>query len=91
LSTIFATAVAAYTTSHTSAHGLDAAAAIHGYTVAFAWAAGIFALGLMLALLILPPKPKPSAASPRIAADDATGAAAKHTAPAAAALMTHLE
>ncbi len=27
---------------------------MHGYTTAFWWAAGIFALGLLIALLVLP-------------------------------------
>jgi hypothetical protein len=27
---------------------------VHGYTVAFWWAAGIFAVGLLIALLVLP-------------------------------------
>ena len=56
LSTIFASSVASYTASHIHAPGLVNAATIHGYTTAFAWAAGIFALGLLLALLILPSK-----------------------------------
>jgi EmrB/QacA subfamily drug resistance transporter len=54
LSTIFASAVSTYTSSHAGAAGLSNAAAIHGYTTAFTWAAGIFALGLLLSLLILP-------------------------------------
>jgi hypothetical protein len=54
LSTIFASAVSTYTSSHAGAAGLSNAAAIHGYTTAFTWAAGIFALGLLFALLILP-------------------------------------
>jgi len=56
LSTIFASSVASYTASHLHSPGLVNAATIHGYTTAFAWAAGIFALGLLLALLILPSK-----------------------------------
>ena len=46
LSTIFASATAAYAASHVGTPGLANAASIHGYTAAFAWAAGIFALGL---------------------------------------------
>jgi hypothetical protein len=30
------------------------AATVHGYTVAFYWAAGLFGLGLIVALLVLP-------------------------------------
>jgi hypothetical protein len=36
--------------------GLASAAVVHGYTTAFWWAAGIFTVGLLLALLILPAK-----------------------------------
>ncbi|MFZ0042851.1 MAG: DHA2 family efflux MFS transporter permease subunit [Solirubrobacteraceae bacterium] len=54
LSTIFASAVASYVTTHPHTRGLVAAAAVHGYTTAFWWSAGIFALGLVLAVAILP-------------------------------------
>ena len=54
LSTLFASAAASYATSHAQAPGLAAAALIHGYTTAFWWAAGIFGVGLLVALLILP-------------------------------------
>ena len=54
LSTIYASAVASYVTSHTPARGLGAAAQVHGDTRAFWWAAGIFAIGFVLALVILP-------------------------------------
>ncbi len=68
LSTIFASATAAYAASHLHAPG---PAAIHGYTVAFTWAAAIFALGLILTLLILPAKAKDGASTragdPRLA------------------------
>jgi EmrB/QacA subfamily drug resistance transporter len=54
LSTIYATAVARYLTSHPHVGGLASAAQVHGDTTAFWWAAGIFGLGFLLALLILP-------------------------------------
>jgi EmrB/QacA subfamily drug resistance transporter len=54
LSTIYATAVASYLTSHTHIQGLASAAQVHGDTTAFWWAAGIFGLGFLLALVILP-------------------------------------
>ena len=54
LSTIYATAVASYLTSHPHVRGLISAAAVHGDTTAFWWAAGIFGLGFVLTLLILP-------------------------------------
>jgi EmrB/QacA subfamily drug resistance transporter len=54
LSTIFASAASAYASSHIKAAGIASAASIHGYTTAFEWAAGVFGLGLLVALLILP-------------------------------------
>jgi EmrB/QacA subfamily drug resistance transporter len=87
LSTIFASATAAYTTSHIRAPGLNGAAAIHGYTVAFTWAAGIFALGLMLALLILPSKATRSRSVSKIAPDDRTASSANTKATVTAAVI----
>jgi EmrB/QacA subfamily drug resistance transporter len=55
LSTIFATATASYVAGHAKVSTLTSAASIHGYTTAFEWAAGLFGLGLLVALLILPP------------------------------------
>jgi hypothetical protein len=40
--------------THVHATGVADAAAVHGYTTAFWWAVGIFALGFILALVILP-------------------------------------
>jgi hypothetical protein len=54
LSTLSASAAAGYARDHSHLPGLAAAAAVHGYGTAFAWAAGIFALGLFLAFVILP-------------------------------------
>ena len=54
LSTIFAGAAASYASAHTVASGVASAAAIHGYTTAFEWAAAIFAVGLIVAFTILP-------------------------------------
>jgi EmrB/QacA subfamily drug resistance transporter len=54
LSTIFAGAAAGYASAHIHAGELATAASIHGYSIAFDWAAGIFGLGLLVALLILP-------------------------------------
>ena len=34
--------------------GLADAAAVHGYTTAFWWSVGVFALGFVLAIVILP-------------------------------------
>jgi EmrB/QacA subfamily drug resistance transporter len=54
LSTIFASAASSYATAHAGEPNLGDAASVHGYTVAFWWAAGIFAIGLVIALLVLP-------------------------------------
>ena len=54
LSTIFASAAASFASAHAKTSGLVAAAAIHGYTTAFYWAAGLFAIGLLVAFFILP-------------------------------------
>jgi EmrB/QacA subfamily drug resistance transporter len=54
LSTIYATAVVRYLTSHPRVPGLALAAQVHGDTTAFWWAAGIFGLGFLLTLLIMP-------------------------------------
>jgi EmrB/QacA subfamily drug resistance transporter len=54
LSTIFASAAASYASVHAHAVNLAGAASIHGYTTAFEWAAALFGVGLLVALLILP-------------------------------------
>lgn len=51
LSTLFASSAAGYASSH---RVLPAVAMVHGYTTAFWWAAGIFAVGLLVAVLVLP-------------------------------------
>jgi EmrB/QacA subfamily drug resistance transporter len=61
LSTVFASAMTEYASSHRGQAGLSNAAAVHGYTTAFTWTAGIFALGLLLALLILPSRDRSGA------------------------------
>jgi EmrB/QacA subfamily drug resistance transporter len=62
LSTLFASAAASYAASHVHLHEAPGAAQIYGYTTAFWWAAGIFAVGLLVALLVLPAKIKPRVA-----------------------------
>ena len=54
LSTIYASAVTGYVATHLHIRGLASAAQVHGETTAFWWAAGIFGLGFLLALVILP-------------------------------------
>jgi EmrB/QacA subfamily drug resistance transporter len=58
LSTIFASALASYTVAHLHTANLANGAAVHGYTTAFWWAVGIFALGFLLAIVILPGRGK---------------------------------
>jgi predicted MFS family arabinose efflux permease len=88
LSTIFASATTAYASSHAGTPGVSDMAAIHGYTTAFGWAAAIFALGLLLALLILPSKSKSSSSPPKKAVDHGAAIASKAPAPATAILVT---
>jgi MFS family permease len=54
LSTIYASAVASYLTSHSHVESVASAAQVHGDTTAFWWAAAIFGVGFVLALVILP-------------------------------------
>ena len=54
LSTIFATAASSWGASHPRIPDLREVATVHGYTVAFYWAAGLFGVGLIVALLVLP-------------------------------------
>jgi MFS family permease len=54
LSTIYASAVTGYLATHLHVRGLASAAQVHGETTAFWWAAGIFGLGFLLVLLIVP-------------------------------------
>ncbi len=91
LSTLFASATSAYAAGHVGATGLANAASIHGYTAAFSWAAGIFALGLVLALIILPAKAKTGATGRLAQPTPATNGALRvtsSTAPVTAILAT---
>ncbi len=54
LSTVFATSAAAFAGSHPHGPGAQAAAMVHGYTTAFWWSAGLFAVGLLIAVLVFP-------------------------------------
>jgi EmrB/QacA subfamily drug resistance transporter len=65
LSTLAAGAAGTYASTHRSAADLAAQAAVHGYTTAFTWAAGIFAVGALMAWLLLP------SGAPEVASDDA--------------------
>jgi EmrB/QacA subfamily drug resistance transporter len=67
LSTVSASAAANYARTHIGQQGLAGAAAIHGYTTAFWWAAAIFAIGLLMAIIVLPTKTGAQACSLRTA------------------------
>jgi hypothetical protein len=54
LSTLAGSAAGAYAATHQAAADVAAQAAVHGYTVAFTWAAGVFAVGALIAWLLLP-------------------------------------
>ena len=54
LSTIFVHAQTSYVTSHEKAAGLTSAAAVHGYTAAFTFAAVLFGVGVVVAGVVLP-------------------------------------
>lgn len=54
LNTMATSAASSYLASKPHTLAVAADAAVHGYTVAFWWAAGIFALGALLAAFVLP-------------------------------------
>ena len=78
LSTIALTATASYLAAHHTEPVAPLIAATHGYTVAFAVSAGIFGLGVILAIVLLPSRQR--LAELRAAATTAAGAAAPATA-----------
>jgi EmrB/QacA subfamily drug resistance transporter len=59
LSTIFATAASNYASSHSLGPGAAAAAQVHGYTTAFYCATVLFAIGFVVAALVLPRRIQP--------------------------------
>ncbi len=64
LSTLFASSAAAFARTHHGVHDLQAAAMIHGYTTAFWWASGIFAVGLVMALIVFPARVRAAPVEP---------------------------
>ena len=62
LSTIFASSAAAFVRTHAGAQNVQAASMVHGYTTAFWWAVGIFAIGLVVALVVFPGRVQPARA-----------------------------
>ncbi len=77
LSTIALTATTSYLVAHHTAPHAPAIAATHGYTVAFTVSAGIFGLGVILAITLLPSRQ-------RLAELRAAASAAAEAAPVAA-------
>jgi uncharacterized BrkB/YihY/UPF0761 family membrane protein len=55
LSSIFASALTSYATSHQPGPGLRAAAAVHGYTVAFWVSAAVFVFGAIVVATTMRP------------------------------------
>jgi EmrB/QacA subfamily drug resistance transporter len=95
LSTIALTATASYFAAHRTGPLAPAIAATHGYTEAFAVSAGIFGLGVILAIVLLPSRQRlaelraAEAAPP--AAPAPAPAAVAHAAAPAAGLAPQLE
>ena len=77
LSTIALTATASFLVAHHTGPLAPAVAATHGYTTAFAVSAGVFGLGVILAIVLLPSRQR--------LADLRAAAAAAESAPAAPA------
>jgi EmrB/QacA subfamily drug resistance transporter len=63
LSTIFASAASNYAADHAGDAGLAGAAQIHGYSTAFYVSTIMFAVGFLVALLVLPRKIEPQVAT----------------------------
>src|SRR5581483_6644704 len=55
LNTLATSAISSYAAAHAPSQALMAHATLHGYTVAFAWSAGIFVLGALVCGLLLRP------------------------------------
>jgi EmrB/QacA subfamily drug resistance transporter len=60
LSTLFASSAASYARDHIHLADVRGIALIHGYTTAFWWAAGIFGVGLLVALVVFPGRRRPA-------------------------------
>jgi EmrB/QacA subfamily drug resistance transporter len=67
LSTIFANSASSYASDHVKSAGLASAAQVHGYTTAFYVATGLFVVGFLVALLVLPGRIQPQ----RVIVDEA--------------------
>ena len=94
LSTIALTATASYLTAQHTGPLAPAIAATHGYTTAFAVSAGIFGLGVILAIVLLPSRQRLAelrAAAAPAPASAAPAPAMAHAAAPAADLAPQLE
>jgi EmrB/QacA subfamily drug resistance transporter len=93
LSTIALTATASYLAAHPTGPLAPAIAATHGDTVIFAVSAGIFGLGVILAIVLLPSRQRlaelRAAAAPAPATAPAPAPAAPAAVPAAPAAVPH--
>ena len=85
LSTIALTATTSYLTAHPAGPLAPAIAATHGYTTAFAVSAGIFGLGVILAITLLPSRRRLAELRATAAAEPTPPSAASAHAPAPAA------
>jgi hypothetical protein len=74
LSTVALTATATYLTAHHVGRLAPATAAVHGFCVAFAVSASLFALGALVAFLLLPSRRRLQELRNAATADDAAGA-----------------
>jgi len=96
LSTIALTATATYLAAHHTGPLAPAIAATHGYTTAFTVSAGIFGLGVILAIILLPSRQRlaelrAAAPAPAAARAPAPAPATVHAAAPASGLAPQLE
>jgi hypothetical protein len=85
LSTIALTAAASFLVTHHTGRLAPAIAATHGYTVAFTVSAGLFGLGVVLAIVLLPSKQRLQELRAAASAGAAASAAPSGAAPSGAA------
>jgi MFS family permease len=84
LSTIALTATTSYLVTHHAGRLAPAVAATHGYTVAFAVSAGLFGLGVVLAIVLLPSKQRLQQLREAASAANAAPSGATDTVPSTA-------
>jgi hypothetical protein len=89
LSTIALTATTSYLAAHRTGPLAPAIAATHGYTTAFAVSAGIFGLGVILAIVLLPSRQRLATLRAAAEALPPVTAVAAHAADLAPQLEVH--